>query len=142
MIKQRPSVFRILITDYLAFLALLFPIVIWPVYFFGRSGQDETTFYTAIVITIIAIPVLIWRIYYFIKMFDTGVESSAVVQGLSFYRSRGRVEYTYTFQGTQYAGRDVVNKFGRVKDLHPTQQITILVDPGNPKQAIIRKLYL
>jgi hypothetical protein len=141
MIKQPPSVFRILITDYLAFLALLFPIVLWPVYFFGRSGQQETTYYTVIVITIIAIPVLIWRIYYFIKMFDIGVETPAVIQGLNFYRSRGRVEFTYTYQGTQYAGRDLVFKFGRVKDILPNQEVKVLVDPNKPTQAIIKKLY-
>jgi hypothetical protein len=142
MNQQRPALLRILYTDYLAFMALLFPAVFWIILLFGRTAQDAYMFYITVAMTAVAIPLLLWRIFFFIKMFDTGVETPAVIQGMSFYRSRGRVGYTYTFNGAQYAAQDVIFKIGRVKEFASGEEVVALVDPNNPKRAIIKKLYL
>jgi hypothetical protein len=75
-------------------------------------------------------------------MFNAGVETQAVITGMSFYRSRGSVHYTYLYEGTQHTSRDVILKIGRVGEFGQKQNLTVLVDPTNPKRAIVKDLYL
>ena len=143
MNKQRPSIFRILQCDYAAFMAVIFPVVMWAIFLFNlyQETNDSKIIYISVVITAIAIPLIIWRIFHFIKFFDIGEETTAVILGVSFYRSRGRADFSYNYKGTDYTSTNLLMNNGRVRKLISGQEIIVLVNPSKPNKAVIRDLF-
>lgn len=154
---SRPSMFRIVQSDYLTGLSILVVVVFWGMYvaiayfgFFpglrGRSpltGSDAPFFLDlSIIATLIAVPLIIWRIHSFHSIFVRGVEVTGRITSISFFRDRGRVEYTYVYQGKSYESGNAIHKTGRTKTLQPDSEITLVVDRENPKRALIRDLYV
>jgi hypothetical protein len=122
-------------------MAAIIPLTVWIIFFFGNTSQSTNILYISIAVTAAAISLLIWRISFITKLFDTGEETTAVVQGIYFRRSRGTVNYTYTSQGTSYSTDNLVTAIGGAKKFDPEQKVTILVDPNNPKRAVIKSLF-
>jgi uncharacterized protein DUF3592 len=145
MQPQRPSLFRVISTDYPSFLSVLFPIVFggFSIYFFF-AGNDALRYFLplAIVATVIGVPVLVRRYQTIASVFEDGTEAKGTVTSLSFFRGRGRVQYSYTFQGEKQSSDNAINKNGRTRKLRVGQKVTVLVDRNNPKQAFIRDIYL
>ena len=141
MDKPRPSLFRIAITDYPTFLAWLSPVILWAGYVFSKPGTDSSLFYIAIAVTVVAIPVIIWRILYFLKIFEVGEEAAAEILGVSYYRSRGRVDFSYNYKGSEYTSGNLLLVGGRVRELAAGQEVVVIVDPENPKKAVIREMF-
>ena len=116
MQSQRPSLFRVISTDYASFLSVLFPIVFggFSIYFFF-SGNDALRLFLplAIVVTVIGVPVLVQRYRAISSVFEDGTEAKGVVTGLSFFRGRGRVQYSYSVQGEKQMSDNAINKNGR-----------------------------
>jgi hypothetical protein len=75
-------------------------------------------------------------------VFEDGTEAKGVVTGLSFFRGRGRVQYSYTVHGEKQTSDNAINKNGRTRKLKVGQKVTVLVDRNNPKRAFIREIYL
>ena len=139
--QQRPSPLRIIQNDYISFMAVVISLSIWIIFFFGNTDQSTNILYISIAVTAAAIALLIWRIFFFIKLFDIGEETPAVIQGIHFRRSRGTVNYTYVYQGTSYSTDNLVTAIGGAKKIDPNQEVTILIDPDNPQRAIIKSLF-
>jgi hypothetical protein len=144
MDKPRPSLFRIIRNDYAAFMAVILPIVLWGLFLFSVYQENINPNMTnlSIVITAAAIPLLIYRIFYIFKFFNTGEETTAVILGVSFYRSRGRADFSYTYQGAEYTSGNLLMSSGPVKQLSRGQEVVVLVNPDNPKKAVIRDLFI
>lgn len=144
MKTQRPSIFRILFTDSATYFALVVPFAVWAIYLylaFTHPTANTSLLYIGIGTALAAIPIILIRILYFYKMFRIGSETSGVVQRVFFYRSRGRVTYDYTFQGTDYHSGSAIMKTARSGRLRPDQEVTLLVDPNQPKRAVVKELY-
>lgn len=139
--QQRLSPLRIIQNDYLAFMAVVLPLAVWIIFFFGNTSQSTTLFSISCAITAAAIALLIWRVLFFSKFFDTGEETTAVIQEIRFRRSRGTVNFTYFFRGARYSTDNLTTAIGQSKKMNPKQEIIILVDPDNPKRAIIKSLF-
>lgn len=144
---KRPSLAKIITIDYAAFVAWLSPVVMWTVYLALRllqpaTGTSSVFPVLATVITAIAIVVLAWRIRQLDTVFREGVETSATIRQVTFYRDRGRVEYGYTFRGQPYVSGTVVHKVKATQALRVGDHLTVLVDRTNPKRAYLRDLYL
>ncbi len=145
MQSQRPSLFRVISTDYPSFLSVLFPIVFggFSIYFFFAGNDAYRLFLPlAMIVTVIGVPVLVRRYRTISSVFVDGTEAKGIVTGLSFFRGRGRVQYSYTFQGEKQSSDNAINKNGRTRKLRVGQNVTVLVDRNNPKQAFIRDIYL
>lgn len=153
---QQPSLLKIIQSDYLARLGVLGPIVCWVLYvdaayfgilgrFFSRSrttDNDPSFFlYLSLIVTVVGLGVLFWRIRGFRSTFTRGVPVLGRVTNVNFFRGRGTVEYTYNYNGQSYNGGNSISETGRTKLLRPGQELTLLVDPSNPKRAIIPDLY-
>jgi hypothetical protein len=138
---QRPSPLRIIQNDYLAFMAAVLPLAVWIVFFFGSIGQSTNSLYFGIALTLGSIALLAWRIFFFTKLFENGEETTAVVQGIYFRRSRGTVNFTYTYQGANYSADNLTTTIGHTRKLETGQEVTILVNPSNPERAIIKTLF-
>jgi hypothetical protein len=155
--NRQPPVLRIVQSDYIALLAVLAPVVAWGMYiatayfgfFPGLRGDDPLTgadapffLYAGVAVTLIAIPLLTVRVRSFQSLFRRGVELPGRITDISFYRDRGRIEYTYSYQGQTYQGANAIQKTGRAQALQPGAEVTLLVDPDKPDRALIRDLYV
>lgn len=142
---QRPSLIRVISTDYPSFLSVLFPIVFggFSIYFFF-AGNDAVQLFLplAIVVTVIGVPTLVQRYRAISTVFAEGVQVKGVVTGLNFFRGRGNIQYSYTFEGEKQTSSNAINKNGRTRKLRVGQTMTVIVDRNNPKRAFIRELYL
>lgn len=144
MIKRAPSLIRTIQTDYTAFLAFLFPVIFWGLYlFFTFSSMDAAGFADiSIAVTAAGLLILLWRYWLLRSVFHDGVEVPGVVSDIYFFRGRGRVSYIYTYQGQKYISGNAINKTKRTRSLVQGEQVTLVIDPNNPKRAFIRDLYL
>jgi len=145
MQSQRPSLLRVISTDYPSYLSVLFPIVFggFSLYFFV-AGNDAVRLFLplAIAATVIGIPVLVQRYRIISSVFAEGAQTKGIVTSLSFFRGRGRAEYSYTFQGAKQVSANAINKNSRTRKLRVGEAVTVIVDPNNPKRAFIREIYL
>jgi len=160
MVEQKtrqPSLLRIIQSDYTALFALGFPAVAWVMYiaiayfgfFPGLRGRDPLTgadapffLYLGIITTLVGVPIFIWRVRSFQTLFAQGVQVTGRITSVSFFRDRGRVEYTYTYEGETYNGGNAIMKTGRTQALQPDTEVVLIVDRSNPKRALIRDLYV
>jgi hypothetical protein len=156
--KTKPSLVRIIQSDYLVLLGILIPVVSLIMYacvayfgyFPGFRGRDPIQgtegaplfFYLFIIGLVIGLPLAIWRIRSIQQIFANSVEVNGQVTDISFFRDRGRVEYSYSFQGQNYSGGNAIMKTGKTLQLRPGSQVMLLVNPNEPKRALIRDLYV
>src|SRR5437016_2431693 len=137
--SRKPSVLRIIQSDYVALIALGFPAVMWVMYvaiaYFGffpglrghesiQGSESAPLFLTlAVVSTLMGIPLLVWRIRSFQAAFARNVEVQGRITNISFFRDRGRVEYTYDYSGQTYHGGNAVMKTGRTRSLQEGEEV-------------------
>jgi hypothetical protein len=143
--EKKPSLMRIIQVDYPAFLAAIFPPLIWAFYLFDalRGNPASVNFlYTLLAITAGSLAVLAWRYSAILSFFDNGVESQATINEVGFFRGRGRVAFVYRFQGQKYLTSSMVMKTKRTECIQPGECMVILLMPDNPKRAILRDLYI
>ena len=156
--KARPSIVRIVQADYLALLGILVPVVSLIMYiciayfgfFPGFRGHDPIQgtegapffFYLFIIGLVIGIPLAIWRVRSIQQIFSKSVEVVGRISNISFYKDRGRVEYSYTYQGQNYSGGNAIMKTRITQQLSSGSQVVLLVNPDQPKNALIRDLFV
>ena len=150
----RPTIFKLIRTDYASSLALILPLVMLCLYVVtgvfgvqifrrGRNiGGDGTVFFwIAVVTTAICVPLLIWRLSSIRRLFERGVEVAATITSSNFSRGRGRIEFAYSFDGRQYSSGAAVHENGAVLILLSRAATTAIVDPQAPGKALLRDLY-
>lgn len=145
MQKQSPSLFRVISTDYPSYLSVLFPIVFgsFTAYFFATENNSSQLFlFLAIGATVVGIPILIQRYRTISSVFTNGTETKGEVTSMGFFRGRGRIEYSYTFQGEKLTSNNAINRNGRTRNLRVGQAVKVFVNPDNPKQAFIQEIYM
>ena len=145
MQNQRPSLFRIISTDYSSYLSVLFPIVFvgFTLYFFATGNDSLQLFlFLAIGVTIIGVPTLIQRYRTISSVLANGTQTKGVVTSIGFLRGRGRVEYSYTFQGEKQTSSNAINRNSRTRNLRVGQAVKVSVDPDDPKRAFIQEIYM
>jgi len=156
--KTKPSIVRIVQSDYPALLGILVPVVSLIMYvcvayfgyFPGFRGRDPIQgtegaplfFYLFIIGLVVGIPLAIWRIRSIQQMFSKSVEVVGQITNVSFYKDRGRVEYSYIYRGQNYSGGNAIMKTGKTQQLRSGNQVVLLVNPDEPKRALIRDLYV
>ena len=145
MQSKKLSLLRVISTDYPSFLSALFPIVFggFTAYFFF-SGNDAFQLFLLLTVgvTILGVPFLFRRYRTISSVFENGMQTQGVVTSIGFFRGRGSVEYTYTFQGEKQTSSNAINKNSRTRNLRVGQSVKVVVDPNNPKQAFIQEIYL
>jgi hypothetical protein len=145
--NKQPSLVKIATIDYFAFVGWLSPVVSWMTYFaLLILGKAEAVNFSLLAIfaagTLVALAVFAWRIQVFNTVFNDGLEATATISNVSFFRDRGRVEYIYTHQGQKYLGGNALHKVKQTQALQVGQQVVVMVDRNNPKRAFIRDLYV
>lgn len=159
--KAKPSIVRIVQSDYLAYLGTLIPVITLIIYigyiciaYFGYltgfrghdpiQGTEGTPifFYALIIGLVIGTPLAIWRIRYIQQMFSKSVEVFGQITNISFYKDRGTFEYSYTYQGQSYSGKNAIMETRKTQQLRSGSQVILLVNPDEPEHALIRDFYI
>ncbi len=145
--NKQPSLIKILTIDYAAFLAVLFPIIMWGLYIVlvileEVKLTDLVLPVTFALITVVSIGVIGWRVRTINTVFSDGMEATAAISNVSFFRDRGRVDYVYTYQGQKYVSGNAIHKVKQTLALRVGAQVVLMVDRNNPRQAFIRDLYM
>jgi len=147
--KPKASPIRIIQSDAIAVLGIIWPLVGFLMYAVAALGilpnlraGTSIFLYVGIAGALIGLPIAFWRIRTIMDRFSKGVEVVGQITGIGFYRDRGRVEYAYTHLGQTYSGGHGIMKTGRTEMLRVGGQVVLLVDPNNPRSALIRDLYV
>ncbi len=155
-VSDRPPFTRIIWTDYIAFLGLFFPLMIWALYLllvgfsspFNPAGETTAAvqenlrlFYISLALSLVGMSLLVWRLLLIGSVFLHGLEARGQIDEIFFYRDRGRVKYTYTFQGETYTSGVALHRTRKTRALQTGDQVTLVVDRERPKRAFIRDIY-
>lgn len=153
----KPSFSRILQADYLATLAVLFPVVFLGMYiviavfgfFPGLGGRDPISadgapffFWGTIVAALVGLPFAYWRVAKVRGVFARGVAVEGRIDKVFFHRDRGSVSFRYQLDGKNYVGFNAVNRNKRSAALLEGAPVALVVDRQNPKVAYIRDLFV
>ena len=148
---KRLSVAQIIQTDYYAFAALVTPLVLWGMYIVSLIFQQQLLVrYTAIVVAISLafILALAARLWLFYSVFTQGVEASATISQVVFFRSRysstgyGSIQFKYQFNGQEFDSSTQILKTQRTEALMSGDRVVVLIDTNHPARAFIRDLYV
>ncbi len=150
---RKPSLRRIIWTDYPAFYASLVPVVSWIVLLAWLpdwrgdgpviSEPARPFFITlAVLATLGGLGVLAWRLWLVHRLFGTGVQVRGKISSVEIRRDHGWVEFCYIFDHKEYTSRTEVHRNAQTKSLKPGDLVVLMVDRTKPQLAFIRDLYL
>jgi hypothetical protein len=86
-------------------------------------------------------PLLLWRVSAYRQLLSFGRIVEATITSVWFDKDRGRVEFSYQFEGQQLATGNPVMKNKATKALRQGERVQLAIDPENPKRAVILHLY-
>jgi hypothetical protein len=144
--NRQASLRKIIANDYIASVSFLFPIATWGfialLFFTSRYHKDDIILVVIFsALTVVCLCSLIWRVNLLSRMVTNGLEATAIISQIFFYKDRGQVRYTYVNQGQNMTITNAIAKTKQTKLIMQGQQVIVLVDPANPKRAFIRDLY-
>ena len=152
LVSVKPSVRRIIWSDYPAFYASLVPLVAWIVYLAWapnwrgsgpvlKAGAQPIYLALTVLGTIGAAGVLAYRLWLFFRLFRSGETVRGKISSVQLRRDRGKVEYSYIFNHQEFNSGAQVHRNARTKALKSGELVNLIVDPANPRRAFIRHLY-
>lgn len=150
---MKASIGKIVNTDYLALLSIIFPVVVWAIYldaaYIGllkllKPGTQDPGFFFifAVCATAFFVPVLIFRVKTILVHFENGQETEGTITYLHLFKDRGRIEYNYVFQGQKYHCANGIHRNRSIDTLQQGQKISLIVNKDKPGKALIKELYI
>jgi hypothetical protein len=156
--KPKASIWRIIQSDYVALIGTAWPLVFLALYLVvtylgympglgGRApiqgGNANSLLTLAILGWLIGPPLVFWRVRVIQKVFEKGQEVQGQITAVSFFRDRGRVEFSFIFEGQTYKLGCAIMKTKQTSAFKPGLSLVLLINPQKPgKQALIRDLYI
>jgi len=141
--RTRPSPADIIWTDWPALFASLMVPGIGLIGLLVSAGRlDQVTLLTVTLpVTIVSLALLFWRIRRVRNLFRYGTAVPGAVMEVRIVRDRGRLEFLYEWENQTHGGWMPVHKNRRVVALRPGQAVTVLVDPANPRKAVVEEAF-
>lgn len=145
IIRERPSFFRVIFTDYLSLVAFVLPLFLVGTEVYNQLTSDgividESTLRIAVMVAV-GIVIFLWRYSRINNYFNEGKEEPATINGASFFRGRGTISFIYTYQGSKYQSKSIVLSSAHTKAFKVGREVVALIDNNNPKKAIIKELF-
>ncbi len=144
MDTRMPSIASIFKADYGFMLCSLAPVVTWVLYFLPvgfKPQQASLALGVAVMTTLLSWPAAWVRLRALQRLFLHGHSCEAQITSVWLAGDRGRVEFSYQFQGTPYQSGMALHRSARAEALEQGDTVTILVDPAQPKKAILPQLF-
>jgi len=143
--RKRPSIIRILDSDYSAALALMAPFIFWLLFWLlAIMHVVDLQFprYVVIALTIASLSFVAWRCWLISQVFASGGETQADVQHIWFTGDRGSLIVSFIWEGALFQKNSMIPKNEYTKAIKEGEAITLVVDRRQPKRAFVRELYL
>lgn len=145
--NRQPSLLKIVTIDYVAFIGWFYPVVMWGIYIIFLLLEkvkinDLPLPIIFALITVGALATLLWRIQVFKTVFSDGIETQGIINNVSFFRDRGRVDYVYSYQGQKHISGIAIHKVKQSLALKVGEQVVLMVDRNNTKRAFIKDLFM
>ncbi len=143
--RRRPSLLRIIDSDYAAALVILLAILLWLLFWLLSIMQlVDLLIPRSLVIGLTAASLLLlaWRCWLISRIFASGVETAGEVEQISFYRDRGRIRLSFDWGGQKLQRNSTIPKNEYTESLRQGQKIPLIIDPNQPKRVFLRDLYL
>lgn len=145
--NRQLSLKQVLLTDTIAFTALLLPVVIVGgiliLIFTGDLAELSLDLVMVFgMIVFFSIALLAWRISVFSAVFHDGSETTAKITNILSYRGSGWIGFDYTYLGQTYKSGIPVLMTKRARRYRIEDQVVVLVDRSKPKRAFLRDLYI
>ncbi len=150
---RKPSLRRIIWTDYPAFYASLVPVVSWIVLLAWlpdwrgdgpiiSPGARPFFISLAALATIAGLIVLIWRVWLVFRLFGKVLQVRGKISSVEIRRDHGWVEFFYIYDHKEYTSRIEVHRNAQTKGLKAGDLVVLVVDRAHPQRAFIRDLYI
>ena len=143
--RKRPTLYRIIDSDYASALAILVVIIFW-LFFWLLTLMNlvdlQIPRYLVIGLTASGLGMLTWRWWLIRRIFTDGAEATGEITQIGFYRDRGKLGVTFTWQGQKVQKNTVIPKNDFTLALHKGQDIAWVIDRSQPSRAFLRDLYL
>jgi hypothetical protein len=156
---QKPSAFQVLKNDALSFVAIILPVVMWGVYiavtFFGvsfespssgtaveNSDRNPVFLIAPIVLTVLGAALLSWRVSSFNKLFETGDRVTGKITKVSFFKDRGRIEFSFSYKQQKFQNASGIMKNSKTESYRKGDKVILIVDAANPRKVLIQDLYV
>lgn len=153
---MKPSLQKIIWSDYLTLVSVLFPIILWLIYLdsittqFSHmlSSKTDEPIDPAIFIWIAVggsatfIPILLYRVSAIYKHFTDSEIVEGTITMIRIIKDRGRVEYSYHYSGQTYHTGNAIHKNKFTKSLREGDHVDLAVSRSNPSKALIKEMYV
>jgi hypothetical protein len=141
---NRIKISKAIFVDYVLFASLVAPFALIAVaaVIYLRGDGSMTINYVFAGLALLSVILYTYRLFKLIALGKSGEEAAGYVQSVSFYRDRGRINYSYQYNGISYSSGIPVMKSRVTKRLSDGMTVTVIVNPENPKKSIIKELYV
>jgi hypothetical protein len=137
--EREIDILLVLKRDYLTSLFLLSPLALWGAVFIRNIGGHDITAYliAAIAGTVLLVGTGLLRLGTIMSLQDTGAEVTASINQIIMRRNKGRIEFTYVYDGERYEASVAFRSRDPLKDVQRGTNLLALVDPQKPTRAIL-----
>ncbi len=142
--KDQIKLSKLITNDYLIFAGVLTGVLLLAICIYGLIATVNENITIAYVFGGIAIASIVFscaRFFVLVNRVKKSVEVQGVVTSIYFYRSRGRVSLSYTFEGTLIQSGSSVVRNAKSRMIKPKQTLNLIINPDKPKQAMIIDLF-
>jgi len=144
MNERQPAGLKIILNDYWAFLSLMFCIIAPALYLYDAliaENPSQGFRWIAIGMFLLAFLVLAARFISIISLYNSGIETKAIINEIGFFRDRGYIKYIYSLDNKKYASRIAVMKNKSSTKYQIGDEVDVIVSRENPKKSLIKELF-
>lgn len=148
--RPEPTLFQVIVTDYLAqnFFVMIFGG--WVIYFIDRLFEGHWTLFLAIfaaILTPIGLLTFFWRFRLIVNTVSNGVEVVGRITHIDTISTGKRrddriLHYEYSLNGKTYQYRNRVKKNSYAQTVRQGQQVALLAHERTPHIAFLKEVYL
>ena len=144
MDRNQPTLFRIILVDTTSYQATILTVFLWVILIVDRIFPTYSVLFTYIVLvaSIAFAALLLVRYRKVMSLFETCIEAPGVIEEAVRVRGYISINCEFTFRGERYAIERSYVRSKVIEKLAPGNQVTVLVDPDNLQQSIIRDIYI
>jgi hypothetical protein len=145
MNEKQPSSLKIILNDYAAFLSLMFCMIAPGLYLYDAliaENPSQGFRWIAIGMFLLAFLFLATRFISIISLYNSGIETTAVINEIGFFRDRGYIKYIYSLDNKKYASRITVMKNKSTEKYQIGNEVEVMVSRENPKKSLIKELFI
>ena len=137
------DILLVLKRDYLTSLFLLSPLALWAAVFIRNVGGHDIRNYliAAIAGSVLLVGIGLLRLGTIMSLAESGVEVTASINQIIMRRNKGRIEFTYVYNGEREEASMAFRSREPLKDVQRGTNLPALVDPNKPRRAMLPAVF-